>query len=495
MQIDKDFMKIKNLMIALCAMLLTFPVDSMAQQASVYGDKFKADVKMNYVYSLDEAMKMAKKKKKLIFFNCFVDWAVPCHGMNQKVFSNQEFCDWMDANFVNLFMNMTTAEGQELAKKYGITSYAHYLVLDADGKVVHRISGGAEVDAFKEKVRLALKPETSLAGATAKIEKGNYTRQDMYNYLCAVDVAGNYPLFKKLAKEFIEPFKLEDFAKKENWIFIYQAVENRQSPCYAYMLENKSLFLKEIPEKEVNNVLEYALFQPIFSYALGDTPFDAEAMEVLGKELQQANLPDTCMTQVYYQVAKMRGERKYLDLIAFLRENKHRLSTTRANLEISLNLPDMNPQERQALVDYLKSSAADYKGGSFELQLMDFIKQLESGDTGIKFEKASFAELLAKAKQENKLVFLDCFTVWCGPCRMMANTVFVDDKVGEFFNTHFVNAKIDMEKGEGIDLAKRYDVTAYPTMLFIDGDGKVVRRVTGAKKADALLSIAAEVLK
>lgn len=98
---------------------------------------------------------------------------------------------------------------------------------------------------------------------------------------------------------------------------------------------------------------------------------------------------------------------------------------------------------------------------------------------GMKFEEnKSFTELLAIAKKENKLLFVDAFTTWCGPCKMMDKNTFPQPQVGEFYNATFINSKIDMEKGEGIDIAKKYKVMAYPTYLFINGDGEIIHRVT-----------------
>jgi len=99
---------------------------------------------------------------------------------------------------------------------------------------------------------------------------------------------------------------------------------------------------------------------------------------------------------------------------------------------------------------------------------------------GIQFEENSnFASLLEKAKKEHKLIFLDAYTSWCGPCKLMAKNVFTLAPVGDYYNTHFINAKIDMEKGEGIAIAKKYDVLAYPSYLFIDGDGNKVYNKIG----------------
>jgi thioredoxin-related protein len=98
---------------------------------------------------------------------------------------------------------------------------------------------------------------------------------------------------------------------------------------------------------------------------------------------------------------------------------------------------------------------------------------------GIKFEDNNFAAILAKAKKENKLVFIDAYASWCGPCKLMVKNIFPLKTVGDYYNGHFINAKIDMEKGEGIGLAKKYNVKAFPTYLFINGDGEEVHRTLG----------------
>lgn len=98
---------------------------------------------------------------------------------------------------------------------------------------------------------------------------------------------------------------------------------------------------------------------------------------------------------------------------------------------------------------------------------------------GIRFESGSWDEALAKAKAENKLLFVDVYTSWCGPCKRMAREVFTRDKVGAYYNSNFVNYQLDAEKGVGPEVKERYGVEAYPTFLFLDGDGKLICKLVG----------------
>ncbi|MBI9057192.1 MAG: thioredoxin fold domain-containing protein [Labilibaculum sp.] len=106
---------------------------------------------------------------------------------------------------------------------------------------------------------------------------------------------------------------------------------------------------------------------------------------------------------------------------------------------------------------------------------------------GIAFEHGTFVETLAKAKKENKMVFMDCYTTWCGPCKMLSKNVFPQKEVGDYFNANFVSIKMDMEKGEGIELLKKYGVKAFPTLLFMDANGKVVHTKVGGGDAAGLI--------
>lgn len=115
----------------------------------------------------------------------------------------------------------------------------------------------------------------------------------------------------------------------------------------------------------------------------------------------------------------------------------------------------------------------------------------EAQNRSIGFEQVQeWKKVVKKAKKEKKLIFVDCYTSWCGPCKMLAKNVFTVDSVADFFNATFVNAKYDMEKdADGPILRKKFDIKAFPTLVFVDpATEQVVHRMVGAGTAGWLMA-------
>lgn len=134
-----------------------------------------------------------------------------------------------------------------------------------------------------------------------------------------------------------------------------------------------------------------------------------------------------------------------------------------------------------------------YKIFTFTLALT-FLSS-STGAQGIDFFHGPWKEALDKAKAEDKLLFVDAYAKWCGPCKAMAKNVFTQQKVGDYFNANFINLKLDMEETDGVTFGHKYEVSAYPTLFFIDGEGKVVKKVVGGQQPDGLISAGADAMK
>ena len=112
----------------------------------------------------------------------------------------------------------------------------------------------------------------------------------------------------------------------------------------------------------------------------------------------------------------------------------------------------------------------------------------------IKFIAEDFRAAMAQGAKKNKIVFIDAYTTWCGPCKLMDKSVFTDEKVLDFMNENFVNLKLDMERGDGQIVAQRYKVSAFPSFLFVNTEGELVHKGIGYQDADKFLSLASVAL-
>jgi thioredoxin-related protein len=116
---------------------------------------------------------------------------------------------------------------------------------------------------------------------------------------------------------------------------------------------------------------------------------------------------------------------------------------------------------------------------------------------GVNFFEGTFRQAKEKAKKENKLIMLDAYTTWCGPCKVLKNKVFPNKELGDYINANFVSIGVDMEAGEGPALANMYPIEGYPTILFMDATGKVKKKILGLPQGGAkeLLGVAKGIKK
>jgi thioredoxin 1 len=114
---------------------------------------------------------------------------------------------------------------------------------------------------------------------------------------------------------------------------------------------------------------------------------------------------------------------------------------------------------------------------------------------GINFFQGTWKDAVARAKEEKKCLFLDAYASWCGPCQAMDTEVFTKPEVGDYFNKKFVAIRVDMEKGEGPELAKKFSsIDGYPSLLFF-ADGHLAKTILGSRTAEEFLQEAKLVAK
>lgn len=474
---------------------LLLSITTFAQQgSSVYSqaDSLKALVKMNYVYTMEDALSQSRKTGKPIFFNCFADWALPCHGMNGYVFSDKKFCEWMDKNFVCLFMDVTLPENREITAKYDIHTFAHYLVLDQNGEIIHRIVGGARLPEFQDLVKAALSPKTSLRGLEAAYNSGKRDKKTLLNYLIVLNRSNNDSTFQKVFRQYLRLLTEKDYAKKENWFLVQRDVNAVEHPVFQYMLNHRSDFVKSVGEQKVNDLMSRVFGNEMLKFLNSNTEKGESFLDVYTM-MQRAGLPENNECYMVYNAIKLHQNHQYL---AVLEKLKNFEPQTRYVMETSMKFPNPTEEEKVGLIEYYRErqKACEAIKSSFARFYSDKIAALEQVD-GVKFEVSNFESVLSKAANEKKLVFVDCYTSWCGPCKMLTRQTFPDKELGDYFNKKFVSVQIDMEKGEGPALQKKYKVEAFPTLLILDAEGKELHKLMGFRDAKTLLKEVKDLLE
>lgn len=107
----------------------------------------------------------------------------------------------------------------------------------------------------------------------------------------------------------------------------------------------------------------------------------------------------------------------------------------------------------------------------------------------IRFTEGTLEEAFAKAKSDNKMVFVYANTSWCEPCMDLEEYTFSDLEVSNFFNESFINLALDVEDYPGVDVGIKYSIDIYPSLLFLNAKGELIHRGCGSLDAGELLEL------
>lgn len=114
---------------------------------------------------------------------------------------------------------------------------------------------------------------------------------------------------------------------------------------------------------------------------------------------------------------------------------------------------------------------------------------------GLLFTKVPGTKLCIWQKKEGKPIFLDISASWCGPCKMLKSRTFPNEEVGAFYNSNFINVAVDGEKGEGVELARKYKIQGYPSLIYIDSNGQLIAQTAGYRNPKQLIDIGKQIIQ
>jgi len=347
-----------------------------SQMLSAQGIKFET-------ISLQEAMGKAANpaSPRMILVDCYTTWCIPCIEMAQQEFPKKEAGDYFNPKFVSVKFDMEKGEGKELAKKYGVTAYPTFLLLDAQGNELNRVVGKSTALEFIDKVKTALDPKNSLNAIKAAYEANKSMTTGM-PYALAL-----YQNSKDPSPVLQEVFdRAQDFERfSPDFLNLALGTTKFGSPFFRKMMMYKSNLDQAMGTEIINRILFDKIRKDMYSIAMENgarynvfyTPEEVENVAyTMGLIKLKPDLTERHIIQAALYVSK-----KDLDgLIAYYNQNIWNIPSDdvfRGILDgvLARQAENASPAQKQAIKAFFEKSGNFFsKEGKRHLTMAESIK-------------------------------------------------------------------------------------------------------------------------
>ena len=329
--------------------------------------------------TLAKALEKAKAENKLVFVDTYTSWCMPCKYMANTIFPKPEMGAYLNPRFVCVKYNTEEGEGAEIMKRYEISAFPTFLILNTKGEVQHRIVGGSEtVEDFIKRVAEGLDEDKAIGILAVKYEKGDRDVKLLVKYARAL-LAVDDPLTVQVANELIS--KLNDSQRVDSaYWFIYEHPVLTQvgSPNMEYLLANAERFQKSIGAERVNEKIATAFDLQLTNMITGrDRQSGMEAIDKVEKEMEKYEFPSKSRLKLFVEIARTQKSGDVEKLLQVCEKNipqiehEHLLAMF---FPLSLTIKrNGNEDQQQRILKLAKTLLAETTNDKFKFSLGQFI--------------------------------------------------------------------------------------------------------------------------
>lgn len=436
-----------------------------------------------------ESLQRAREEKKLVFVDCYTTWCGPCMYMMNTIFPMKEAGDYFNSRFVCLKYDMDKGEGKRLRKEWGVTSFPSFFIFQPDSTMQHKIVGATyTLEKFVAIVEKGLDKKTSYAYLSKKYAKGTLKKSELLAYQVAAFYAGDVETSRQIKNDLKSQLTDRDKLKKEFWPLFEEEECVVGTHDFNLLLDNISKFEKAIGKEKLDAYLYKSYCVAILYYLTGEKHPNV-SLEELSKQVQGLNIARKKELQIRLDIADCVVKKDLARMWEKL-ESPDLDALLDGITAVQVLEKQFTQADYKHFADWLERKLADSVNSSVEEHLKAFFEfYSDKVYKGVDFQDMSLEEALSKARQEQKMVFVDCYTTWCGPCKKMNNNIFPLKEMGDYFNSRFVCLKFDMDRPEYKEFGKKWSVEAYPSFIIFQADGTRLHQIVGGnEQADKFIS-------
>lgn len=440
--------------------------------------------------SLEKAREQAKTENKPIFLDCYTSWCGPCKMMANNVFTLEAAGDYFNKNFVCVKIDMEKGEGPAIGKQYGVDAYPTFLIINADGKLMHKLVGAMSLEELIENVECGLKA-SSIAEYETLYQSGKLDKTEQMAYWKLLSISGEVVKAQTVGDDLWGKLSEKDKLNLTYWALLRSRATTIEGEEMKFVCANREYFEKEVGKEEVGKLIYNSFITELNMMIVYQLPAKKyEKVPVIKDLLKNNDVPRKEALLKITELAEARGnydERAYLDILDanldIWDDSEKRTIFEAAKLFISLAngkehtrmLGDIALRAQEAVKDEV------VKEGIIKIGLTS---RRVSGKDGVYWEDlASLKEVIERAFLESRYVFL-YFHNDGQTSKLINEKLFSSKEVGDYLNKFFINYKIHVGEGDGARIARKYGVIVPNVVVMIDKYGDVRHRVSNLMQGD-----------
>ena len=428
--------------------------------------------------SLEEACKKAKTENKPIFLDCYTSWCGPCKMMANEVFTLKEAGDYFNKNFVCVKTDMEKGGGPAIGKQYGVDAYPTFLVINADGKLMHKVVGAMPLEKLIESVEIGLKA-SSLAEYEALYQAGKLDLAEQMAYWKLLSVSGDVVKAQSVGDNLWGKLTEKDKLSAAYWPLLQSRATSLESEELKFVCANREHFEKAMGKEEVGDLIYNSFMSELklmILYQLPEKKYDK--ISGIQDLLENSDVPRKEALSKMTELAAARGRHDGIGFMDVLDANLDVLNDSEKNMVFEgaklfiLSFKDKVQMKRLGGIAMRAKESIKDGGVKDNVAKVGFSFR-RMGYDGVYWEDLkTLEEVLAQADMEGRYVFLDCHNNG-QTTKAIDDKLFTQKEVADYLNKFFVNYRVNLGEGEGPKVARRYGVNVPNVMLVLDKEGNV----------------------